>query len=348
MSLILAFPTLLHTIDEMQFLNTSLNFLLGISPNDTDSDAPCTPDEFVDAFHDALFLIMVRMIIGRIWHLLPQGKFNRVCSTAHSFLDHYIDQAIGQTGVSDSNPAQSKKRSLVQDLSLQSDDQGFIRSQILQGMMASQETTSSLLGNAFFLLSRHPSCWDQVRNEVLANSDMLNFDTILNSKVLQNILLESKCWQIHELTATDYFPALRLCPVFPLMGRIALCDTVLPVGGGPGLNAPIFVPKGTKVEVGQYSLHRDPRVFGENTEAFRPERWDSMNPSQWEFMAFGGGGRACLGRQKSLVEAAYVIARLARQFQRLDSRDDQEWKGDMKMTCKSANGCKVALYEANS
>ncbi|KAI0902650.1 hypothetical protein F4823DRAFT_569794 [Ustulina deusta] len=29
-----------------------------------------------------------------------------------------------------------------------------------------------------------------------------------------------------------------------------------------------------------------------------------MSPGQWEFMGFGGGSRACLGRQKSLLEAA--------------------------------------------
>lgn len=136
--------------------------------------------------------------------------------------------------------------------------------------------------------------------------------------------------------------------MFPLLGRIALCDTILPVGGNTDVNAPIFVPKGTKVEMGHYALHRDPRVFGEDTEAFRPERWNTINPSQWDFMAFGGGSRACLGRQKSLVEAAYVLASLALQFPRLESRDDEEWKGDMKLTCKSANGCKVALYEASS
>lgn len=334
--------------DGIQFLNTSLNFLLGISPDDTNNDAPCTSDEFVNAFHDALFLTMVRMIIGRVWQLFPQARFRRACNTARSFLNHYIDQSIRQTGVSYSDQPQSKKRSLVQDLSLQSDDQAFIRSQIIQGMMASQETTSSLLGNAFFLLSRHPSYWDQVRNEVLAKGDMFDFDTLLNSKILQNILLESKHCHIHKLIATDHVPALRLYPVFPLLGRIALCDTVLPVGGSTDFNVPIFVPKGTKVEMGHYALHRDPRVFGEYTEAFRPERWNTINPSQWEFMAFGGGSRACLGRQKSLVEAAYVLARLARQFPRLESRDDREWKGDMKLTCKSANGCKTAFYETSS
>lgn len=59
-------------------------------------------------------------------------------------------------------------------------------------MMASQETTSSLLGNVFFLLSRHPFYWTQVRDAVLAKDDMFDFDALLNSKVLQNILLESK------------------------------------------------------------------------------------------------------------------------------------------------------------
>lgn len=88
-----------RTIDEIQFLNTSLNFLLGISADDTDSDAPCTPGEFIGAFHDALFLTMVRMIMGHLWQLLPQGRFCRVCNKAHSFLNHYISQAIGQTGV---------------------------------------------------------------------------------------------------------------------------------------------------------------------------------------------------------------------------------------------------------
>lgn len=190
----------MRSTDEIQFLNTSLNFLLGISPDERDMDAPCTPGEFVDAFHDALFLTMIRMIIGRFWQLLPHGRFRRVCNTAHSFLNHYIDQGIGQTGVPDSDPARNKRRSLVQNLSLKTDDQAFIRSQIIQGMMASQETTSSLLGNVFFLLSRHPSYWDQVRKEVLAKDEMIDFDILLNSKVLQNILLESECWQGHEVT----------------------------------------------------------------------------------------------------------------------------------------------------
>jgi hypothetical protein len=36
--------------------------------------------------------------------------------------------------------------------------------------------------------------------------------------------------------------------------------------------------------------------------------------------------------------------RMARQFEGIESRDDQDWKADMKLTCKNANGCKIAVY----
>ena len=35
--------------------------------------------------------------------------------------------------------------------------------------------------------------------------------------------------------------------------------------------------------------------------------------------------------------------RLAGTFKKLESRDDQDWKGDIKITCKNANVCKVAF-----
>ncbi|KAI0006842.1 cytochrome P450 alkane hydroxylase-like protein [Xylariaceae sp. FL0662B] len=310
----------------IMFLNTSLHFLLGISPGVKRHDVPCTTEEFVDSFHEALFFTMIRIMLGRAWKLFPQGKYLRVCETAHSFLNFYVDLAMSEPRPS--NDKSDVKQSVVKGLTCLSDDTEFIRSQVLQGMMASQETTSALLGNTFFLLSRNPTYWQQVRSEVLEKGDdILNFDALQGNKVLENILLE----------------ALRLYPIFPLLGRVALCDTILPMGGGPNHDAPVFVPKGTMAQVGFHALHRDPRVFGEDFEAFRPERWNSINPGQWEFMGFGGGSRACLGRQKSLVEASYVLARMAMQFEKLESRDDRDWKGEMKLTCKNGNGCKVAV-----
>jgi cytochrome P450 len=303
-----------------------------VDPTKSLKDAPHSSEEFIHSFHDALFLTMFRMLLGRLWSLLPQKRYLKVCKTTHEYLDYSIDEALSAGAGTEPGSQDQDGRgtpSLLGGLSSQTDDRLFIRSQILQGMMASQETTSALLGNACFLLSRHPEYWEQIRLAVSSHAlEDFNFDTLLNLRVVQNILFES----------------LRLYPIFAIMGRAAIQDTKLPVGGGTAQDEPIFIPKGTIVNMSWYALHRDPGVYGDDVETFRPERWDTIQPTHWEFMGFGGGNRECLGKQKVLVEAAYVLVRLAKAFEVLESRDKQDWVGELKMTCKSKNGCKVALY----
>ena len=137
--------------------------------------------------------------------------------------------------------------------------------------------------------------------------------------------------------------ALRLYPIFPILARAALNDSILPVGGGSRGDQPVSTPAGTKILVDFYTLHRDETVYGENVEEFKPDRWDSIKPGPWQFMAFGGGQRACLGQQKALTEASYTLIKLARAFKRVESRDDREWAGDQKLTARNAHGCKIAL-----
>lgn len=308
-------------------------FLLGVDPTDDSSagaGAPYPAAEFISSFHVAMKYTLFRILLHRVWFLVPQRRYLRACRVAHQYLDYYIDRALNTkqkgTASTDGPLTNAKSMSLLAGLSLAKEDRGVIRNQILQGMMASQETTSALLGNACFLLARHPKYWQQLR---LASQGVEHdFDSLLNLVVVRHILLET----------------LRLYPVFPRLARAARQDTVLPVGGGPNQDLPIFVPKDTIAVLHYYSLHRNQAVFGGDVEMFRPERWNTIHPSPWEFMAFGGGDRACLGQQKVLVEATYVLLRLAKKFPRIESRDQHEWQGESKLTCKSKNGCKVALY----
>ncbi|KAM0808046.1 putative Cytochrome P450 [Seiridium cardinale] len=217
----------------------------------------------------------------------------------------------------------------LQALSAQTNDPEFIRNQVIQAMMAAQGTTSELLTNALFLLARHPKYWPQLRSEFVDRSeDDLSVESLRGSKSIENVLHET----------------LRLHPNFPLLGRVALRDTKLPVGGGPHHDRPMFIPKGSPVVMGYYALYHNPEVFGENVEAFRPERWNSIKPAQWDFLGFGGGNRACLGQQKAMLEASYVLARLSQAIEKLTSADGREWKEELKLTCKSANGCKVRVH----
>ncbi|KAI1759376.1 cytochrome P450 [Hypoxylon sp. FL1150] len=297
----------------VMFLNSALHFVLGIDPSEQ-SSAPLTADEFVKSFHSALVYSMFRVMLGRAWNLLPQKNYIKTCAAAHKFLDYYISQSL-------EGSSRHKSKSLIGELSVQTDDLDFIRSQVIQAMMAAQDTTSELLTNALFLLARHPVYWNQLRAEFI---DM-----------------PEEAFTAEKLMGST----LRIHPIFPLLGRLALRDTVLPVGGGPNHDHPIFVQKGSMVVMPYYALHRNHSVYGEDVEKFRPERWNSIKPEQWESMGFGSGNRACLGQQKATIEVAYVLARFAQSIVRLESRDSQDWKGELKLTCKSANGCKVAVYD---
>ena len=134
--------------------------------------------------------------------------------------------------------------------------------------------------------------------------------------------------------------------MFAYIGRVALQDTTLPTGGGPSRDAPVFVAAGTVIDFSYYSLHRDPSVFGEDVEAFRPDRWTSLHPRAGEYFPFGQGPRQCLGQQKAQVEASFILVKLARAFERLEPRDDRPWQGAMKLTVRNANGCLVGFIPA--
>jgi cytochrome P450 len=181
-----------------------VRFLLGIDPTEESESAPCTSAEFIRAFHDALFYTMFRIVLGRVWPLVPQKKYLKACKTAHDYLDYYIDRALSQHASAEND----KSSSLVDNLAHQTEDRHFIRHQILQGMMASQDTTSALLGNACFLLSRHPQYWQEVRSAAKTPQNaVLEFESLSNLRSVRHILLET----------------LRLYPVFPIMQRASRC-----------------------------------------------------------------------------------------------------------------------------
>jgi cytochrome P450 len=93
-------------------------------------------------------------------------------------------------------------------------------------------------------------------------------------------------------------------------------------------------------------LHRHQEIWGPDADDFKPQRWDSIKPTAWEFAPFGGGPRACVGRQKALMETSYFIVRLLREFKAIEPRDDRDWVGQVQITAKNLNGCKVALTPA--
>lgn len=146
------------------------------------------------------------------------------------------------------------------------------------------------------------------------------------------------------LTEITIWTALRLYPIIPRNVRTATRDTVLPVGGGPEGNSPVFVAKGQNISFDVYSLHRHD-IYGPDANEFKPERWETIRPG-WAYVPFGGGSRICIGQQFALTEACYTTARIVQHFAKLESRDQRSLQELLTITCASRNGTNVALFPA--
>ena len=98
-------------------------------------------------------------------------------------------------------------------------------------------------------------------------------------------------------------------------------------------------------------MHRRQDLYGADAEVFRPERGlDGEKEGEkglrvgWEYLPFNGGPRICIGQQFALPEAAWLTVRLMREFEGIESRDEEGvWREKMTFTCTGLGGCKVVL-----
>lgn len=115
------------------------------------------------------------------------------------------------------------------------------------------------------------------------------------------------------LLHNSIYEAMRMYPTLSSIGRQAVRNTVLPTGGGPDGTSPIAIAAGTVVMCSLFQMHRRPQEWGEDTNEFRPERWE-MRTTGHEYAPFGGGPRVCPGQLFGLVELFYTTARLLQRF----------------------------------
>lgn len=134
----------------------------------------------------------------------------------------------------------------------------------------------------------------------------------------------------------------RLYPVSLQTVRACVKDTALPTGGGPDGQGPIFCAAGDIVHCNRYLMHRDVRVWGDDAEQFRPERWANARPL-WNFVPFGGGPRICPANIMVDTECAYTLFRIFRRFKSIETRDSEPYIAVMRVGLSSKNGCKVAF-----
>jgi 11-oxo-beta-amyrin 30-oxidase len=106
--------------------------------------------------------------------------------------------------------------------------------------------------------------------------------------------------------------SLRLFPPIFFLGRQAATLTTL-----EGINIPS--DPGLVIVLPTVNYHRDPAVWGDDAEAFRPDRFaDGVNKassgSTHAYMPFGIGPRGCIGQGFALQEAKLVLVTLLQKY----------------------------------
>ncbi|KAJ7105601.1 fatty acid hydroxylase [Mycena epipterygia] len=166
---------------------------------------------------------------------------------------------------------------------------------LLTFLIAGHETSSGMLTFSIYHLLRTPEALRKLRAEV---------DEVVGNRPVQ----------VEDLSKMPYLNAvmretLRLTPTTSKRGVTPLKDTTL---GGK-----YFVKAGTTILVDVWSMHRDPLVWGEDAETFRPERnldgkWEALPPHAWQ--PFGFGLRGCIGRAFAWQEVSLVLASVIQKF----------------------------------
>lgn len=305
----------------------STNSLRMINKGNADSEDVC----FATAFGKAQYDAVIRSRLGFLSRFRNDRKSNEAIRICHEYVDKFVDNAVRYRESHDlEKDAPGEKYVFLHELARSTGNKRRLRDELLNVLLAGRDTTASLLSNMFFEIAKKPDIWAKLKAEVgELNGQIPTYEQLRNLKYLK--------WCMNE--------SLRIHPVVPANSRLAIRDTVLPLGGGPDGKDPLFVRQGTLVAYTVWAMHRRRDYFGEDVEVFRPERWETLRPG-WEYLPFNGGPRICLGQQYALTEASYVTTRILQEFASIESRDPGPWQEAITLTLASANGTKVALTPA--
>jgi cytochrome P450 len=304
-------------------MDLSTDFMFGFSTS-TLTDPTFDAQDFLDCFDYATRTAAKRGRLSRLGMLVPDRRFSHSVKTCADFVDRYTERAIASK--------QEKERPYIFLAELVAADvpRDVMRHQMLSMILGGRDTSASTLSSLFWVLARRPDITAKMREDIASlQGRRPTWEELKGLKYLNMVSKE----------------ALRLFAPVATNSRVAARDTVLPKGGGPDGQAPIFVRKGTSCRWSTWSLHRHEDYWGEDAHEFRPERWEGMKTS-WQYLPFSGGPRICIGQQFAQTMMLYTIARIFQEFGTIEARDDLPMQHQPGANIYLVNGVWVGLREA--
>ncbi|KAL9025938.1 MAG: hypothetical protein Q9196_005318 [Gyalolechia fulgens] len=191
-----------------------------------------------------------------------------------------------------------------------------IQAECLSFMIAASDTTAGLVSPMIGSITEQPSVYAKLMDEV---SGFEKAGRLTRPVVLYD-----------ETNQMPYFKAcvnetLRLFPPTPIILPRVVCKGGLTLGD-------IYLPEGTEIGANPWLTNRNRDVFGDDADAFRPERWledDERTKIMEKYIfTFGYGGRACIGKNLAQFEAQKLCLQLFRDFYIRSAHPDKPWRSN--------------------
>ncbi|XP_019182828.1 PREDICTED: geraniol 8-hydroxylase-like [Ipomoea nil] len=225
-----------------------------------------------------------------------QGKMKKVAGKLDKIFQGVIDQRLKMD--------EKESKDFLQVL-LQLKDEGdektpftitHLKSLLMDMVVGGTDTTSNAIEFAMAEIMNKPEVMNKLQEEV---------DAVVGK---DNTVEESHIHQLPYLYAVMK-ETLRLHPTLPLL--VPHCPTQTCLVGG------YTVPKGSRVFVNVWAIHRDPSIW-ENPLEFRPERfldskWD-FTGKDFNYFPFGSGKRICAGMASAERMFMYALASMIHSF----------------------------------
>ncbi|KAK7462809.1 hypothetical protein VKT23_007389 [Stygiomarasmius scandens] len=215
------------------------------------------------------------------------------------------------------------RNDLLRKLQEGKDDQGNLMgreeltAEALTLLIAGSDTTSNSTCAIIYYLASNPTAQAKLHAELDAALDPTAPATVENVKNNKLPYLDACIDEGLRIHSTSALGLPRIVPE----GGMTIED--------PLTGKSHFFESGTVVSVPSFTIHRDPAVWGEDVEAFRPERWFEGDKEAKElrnrtFNPFSVGPRGCVGKNLAYLELQIIVGSILRRFEFVLEKEGQQ------------------------